>query len=128
MFGIVAFALICLFVILFLKTTNPQTAAVTAAAAGCMLLAYLVLKVYPPLKELLCELEQVGVPSRLITYVLKTFGICYLTKFAADLCDDFGQTSLGSKVEFAGKVSIFILTLPLLKTILSGALSLLEDI
>jgi hypothetical protein len=41
------------------------------------------------------------------------------------LCADFGQTSLGEKVQMAGKVALLVLSLPILQNILEVGLSLL---
>lgn len=50
--------------------------------------------------------------------VLKILAIAYITDFTAQLCKDAGETSIGSKVELAGKVIIFYAAMPILTAIL----------
>lgn len=96
-----------------------------AAAAGVMMLFYIIKQIYTPVKDFLQILTDYGINSELISYLLKSLGICFLTKFSAELCADFGQSSLSGKVEMAGKAALFILSFPLIKDILNTGLSLL---
>ncbi|MEE1277947.1 MAG: SpoIIIAC/SpoIIIAD family protein, partial [Acutalibacteraceae bacterium] len=59
---------------------------------------------------------------------LKALGICYITQFAADVCRDFGQTALASKAELAGKCAIFLLSLPLVTSIVEIAVNMIGGI
>lgn len=53
---------------------------------------------------------------------LKALGISYIATFAADMCRDFGLSSLAQTTEIAGKVTIFVLSLPLMTAVLDAAL------
>ena len=48
-----------------------------------------------------------------------------ISKFAADLCRDNGQSALADKAELAGRVSLIILSLPFFKSIVNVATSLI---
>ena len=50
--------------------------------------------------------------------ILKVLAVAYITDFTAQLCKDAGETTIGSKVELAGKVIIFYLAMPILTAIL----------
>lgn len=121
----VAFAIIALILVLFLKNYHPEYAIMASAAAGIILLVTVLFQIYKPVVSLFEKIEEFGVDSSLVSYILKAFGVCYITKFASELCSDFGQTSLSGKVELAGRAAIFALTLPLLKSILELATSLI---
>ena len=53
---------------------------------------------------------------------LKALGISYITTFAADICRDFGLSALAQVSETAGKITIFLLSLPLVTAVLEAAL------
>ena len=125
MIKIIIFAFIGLALILFLKAYRPEYAMLATAAAGAILLVLIISEVYSPLSKLFLLLEDYGINGELTTYLLKAFAICYLTKFATDICTDFGQTSLSGKVELAGRAAIFILSLPIISGILHTGLSLI---
>ncbi len=46
---------------------------------------------------------------------LKAVAIGYISQFAADTCRDFGQAAIAAKAELAGKIMIFLITLPVLQ-------------
>ena len=52
---------------------------------------------------------------------VKALGICILTGFIADTCREVGQLSLASKAEFAGRCAIFVLSVPMLLSLLNTA-------
>ena len=58
--------------------------------------------------------------------ILKVLAVAYITDFNAQLCKDAGETTIGSKVELAGKVIIFYLAMPILTAILELIGSLLN--
>lgn len=53
---------------------------------------------------------------------LKALGISYITAFAADLCRDFGLSALAQSAEIVGKITIFVLSMPLMTSLLDTAL------
>ena len=57
--------------------------------------------------------------------LIKVLVIAYLTDFTSQLCIDAGETSIGSKVELAGKIIIFYVSLPILVSILQLVNSIL---
>ena len=58
--------------------------------------------------------------------ILKVLAVAYITDFTAQLCKDAGETTIGSKVELAGKGIIFYLAMPILTAILELIGSLLN--
>ena len=50
--------------------------------------------------------------------IIKVLVVAYLADFTAQLCNDASEKSIGSKVELAGKIIIFYLSLPILVSIL----------
>lgn len=57
---------------------------------------------------------------------LKALGICVITGFIADVCRDAGQTALANKAELAGRCAVFILSLPLLSSLLDTAVGFIK--
>lgn len=56
------------------------------------------------------------------TTALKALGISYISTFASDICRDFGLSALAQTSEITGKIMIFILSLPLVSSVLEAAL------
>ena len=60
-----------------------------------------------------------------IGIVLKILAIAYITSFCSEICKDSGAGSIGSKVEFAGKIMILGLAIPILMAVLDSILQIL---
>lgn len=50
--------------------------------------------------------------------IIKVLAVAYITDFTAQFCKDAGENSVGSKVELAGKITIFYIAMPILTSIL----------
>ncbi len=50
--------------------------------------------------------------------IVKVLVVAYLADFTSQLCKDAGERAIGSKVELAGKIVIFYLSMPILLAIL----------
>ena len=49
-----------------------------------------------------------------LTIVLKVVGIAYLAEFGSQLCEDAGEKAIGGKIQWAGKVMIFVVATPVI--------------
>ena len=56
--------------------------------------------------------------SQMQEILWKALGICYITGIAGDLCQDCGESALAKTVELWGRLSLVLLSLPLLETLL----------
>lgn len=66
-----------------------------------------------------------GVDESLFAGVLKIIGVGYITEYASALCTDYGVTSIANKMQLAGKVAIFFMTMPVLAKLVSVISSML---
>ena len=79
------------------------------------------------INNMIQQLRQIsGLSPAVVTPVIKTVGVAILTRFAAEICKDTGEGGLAACVETAGTAAALLLTLPLLKTVLSMLTGLLE--
>lgn len=84
------------------------------AAVGIAAAAYLT----PVVSQMQALFERINLPSAYLTILWKALGICYLTGIAGDLCQDCGESALARTVELWGRLSLVLLSLPLLETLL----------
>ena len=120
---IVAVAFFCVVaavLVVFLRQHRPDFALLLSAAAGVVAVVYILSPAVDAMKSMGARLEDAGL-SAVFTVLLKTIGVCYVTDFSADLCRDFGQSSLASKVELAGRISVVVLCFPLVEGLLQLA-------
>ena len=69
--------------------------------------------------------DKVNIPSMYISLIIKLIGICYIIEFAISLCNDCGEKSIASKLEFGGKIIIMTMSFPILLSIVDTIISLI---
>ena len=60
----------------------------------------------------------IGINETYIKIILKMIGIAYLSEFTATICRDAGQNAIAGQVDFFGKISMIIVSLPVLQSLL----------
>lgn len=122
---IVSFAFITLFVILVFKNRRDDLAIGISIAAGIAIFIFMLDKITSVL-QLLQELAlKANIDFIYLNTVFKILGIAYLASFCSEICKDAGQGSLAAKVEFAGKILILVLAIPILMAVLQSILRIM---
>ena len=109
-----------------LKKESPEYSAVIGLAAGVVATLLIFGSIGNAITGLIEKIEEYGIKTEYFSVALKALGIGYITSFVADACRDCGQTSLATKAELAGKCAIFVVSLPLLMTVLDIAVGFLK--
>ena len=121
---IVAFIIITLMIELTLEKVNKEYAILLTIVTSVMVLIFVVVKL-DGIISLLDELvKKAGINKEYLTVLLKVTGIAYLVELTKNICVDAGNSSLASKVEMAGKISIVALTVPIITGVVSVIISI----
>ena len=64
----------------------------------------------------------IKVDSAYIGILLKMLGIAFVADFSANICKDAGYSMVAGQVELAGKLSILLLSTPILNALLDTIL------
>ncbi len=107
-----------------LRRTNPEAASALAVCTGVMLFGWVMSEALPVLMEAEAWLRDAGAENPWIVLLLKCLGTCLVVQFAADCCRDVGEYALAGRVEFAGKVAVAVLSMPMFRAVLQLALAL----
>ena len=62
--------------------------------------------------------SMLSIDSSYIALILKMIGIAYAAGFAMDVCKDAGYTAIGNQIETFAKISILVVSLPVLLSFL----------
>lgn len=63
--------------------------------------------------------SKLGMDDTYLNIVLKVVAIAYLAEFGSQLCEDAGEKAIGSKVQWAGKVMIFVVASPVILALMN---------
>ena len=69
--------------------------------------------------------DKTGIDSQLFIVLLKIVGLGYLVEFSAGVCRDSGNSSIADKVVLAGKILIFIMSMPIISNLFNIILELI---
>lgn len=105
--------------ILLKQYGKPEYAVVVQISTGTILILSVIVKVSELITELTSLSTTIGLNADYIKLLIKVLGICIITQFVSELCKDSGENSLASQIEFAGKIIVVTLMLPLLKSIIN---------
>lgn len=74
------------------------------------------------LKLLVNTIREIGsfikIDSSYITTLIKMLGITYLAEFSSGICKDAGYQTIAIQIEMFGKITILVLSLPILLALL----------
>ena len=125
-FKILGILLVSSVLCLILRQKNSEYAMLISVATGIITASLILRHLSMAIETIKNYIEAYGIETEYFKVALKALGIGYVTSFIADTCRDSGQTSLASKAELAGKAAIFVLSLPLLVSVLNIAVGLIE--
>ena len=116
------FAFTALFIYLLLKQTKSDLGPLVILVAGAGILIGQLGEVIDFINDIA---NKANIDTVYIGIVLKILAIAYITSFCSEICKDSGAGSIGSKVEFAGKIMILGLAIPILMAVLDSILQIL---
>ncbi|MCD8090676.1 MAG: stage III sporulation protein AD [Clostridiales bacterium] len=107
-----------------LKKDCPQIA-ICITAITCILILGFVLPKLGAVTALLENIDNMMTGENgYVKLVLKIVAVAYISSFGAKLCRDFGESSVGDKIELGGKIIILIVSLP----VITGLLDMLGEL
>ena len=108
-----------------LKKYVPEYSIMINIVASIIVFSVILYEFLPAVNQIKNLLHNTKISNDYIIILFKSLGICFITQFASDSCNDAGESSLSSKVELAGKVAIIITAVPLFEKVTNTALNLI---
>lgn len=121
---IVAIGLIAAVLVVVVKSQRPELAVLLSVSAGVVLFL-LVLGKIGAIMDIVRDLaDRAGISMVYLGTILKIVGIAYIAEFGAQICRDAGEGAIATKIEFAAKVLIMVLAVPIVVAVLQALLKL----
>jgi stage III sporulation protein AD len=108
-----------------LKAQRPEIALQVSIITGILIFIVVIVKLSAVINFLQTFTKKADIDSTYITILLKIVGIAYIAEFGAEVCKDAGESSIASKIELAGKVTIVILAVPIVSSLLDLVVKLM---
>lgn len=117
-FKIVMIGLVAALLSSIIKEWKPQVAIVLGMAAGIIIFLLMLSKFNLVIQALERIASKADIDMVYLNTVFKIIGISYISSLGIELCKDAGQNSIAGKIEFAGKMLIIVLALPILMAVI----------
>lgn len=123
---IIGIGLVTAITAVLLRTSRPELSFAVTIAGSVIILMFSI-ELLSGTFAIFTEIgEKTGIDNTLIKVILKIVAIGYLVEFAAGIVEDFGAKSIADKLVLAGKVIIFTISVPIVRTMIALIGSFLE--
>lgn len=122
---VVGIGLIGTVLAVFVKERNKEAALLVSLSTGLIIFLFALSKIGAVIEVLSNLATRANINMFYLSTVLKIIGIAYIAEFGAQICRDAGEGSTAAKVEFAAKILVMVLALPIIVAILESILRLI---
>ena len=122
---VIGLAFVVIVAVTVVKQTKPEFAVLVGVAGSILIFFYIIDLLEQAFGIFSYILENTGLNSELFVILLKIIGIGYLTEFSANICADSGNNAVASKILLAGKLVIFVLAIPVIKSLIDIIVSIM---
>lgn len=112
-FKIIGIALIGAMIAVFLKERTPQFSMMVSLSTGIVIFLLVGENIREVVSQLKTMVASAGMESDSVRLILKICGIGIVAEYFTNVIADAGETAIAKKAEFAAKIIIFIMILPL---------------
>ncbi len=127
-FKLVGIALTGVVVVTLLKNSKPEFSVFATIATGIVM----VITMLSALQEVVLAFDSIveksGVNDEVFSAVLKIIGIGYLTEYSSSVATDAGCDSIAQKLQFGGKIVIFLMSISIVKSLVDVVSTLVSSI
>lgn len=122
---IVGLGFVVTLLILIVKQERPEIALQLSLALTAIIFLMMLAKINVVLNLFRDLAERANINQLYLNTILKIIGIAYITEFGAQVCKDAGEGAVASKIEFAGKVMVMVLAIPIITLVIDTIVRLI---
>lgn len=126
LFKLIGIAMIGVTVVLLLKTAKPEFAVFGTIATGVVMVVFMLSYLQDVVLAFDGVVKKSGIDDGVFSAVLKIIGIGYITEYSSSIASDAGCGSIASKLQFGGKLTIFIMSISIVSQLVETVSNLLK--
>ena len=101
-----------------LRQQKGEFAMMISIAVGAVIFYMLKDEAFAAVSAVTAAVERMGIKTEHMSVLFKVIGIAYLTQFGASVCADAGEKAIAMKIELAGRLSIILMTIPVMLAVI----------
>ncbi len=110
---------------LIIRSQRPEIAVQISITLATIIFLLVLAKINVILNLFRDLAEKASVNQAYLNTLLKIIGIAYITEFGAQVCRDAGEGAVAGKIEFAGKVLVMVMAIPIIALVLETIVRLM---
>lgn len=124
-FKVLGIGLITLLAYIIIKPLKPELAVFITLAGVTIILFSCIDGLMSVVETMTQFVQKTGINTQLFACVLKIIGIGYVTEFSSSLCTTAGNSTIADMISLAGKITIFLLSMPILSSLINLIIEIL---
>jgi stage III sporulation protein AD len=122
---IIGLGFVVTLLILIIKQQRPELAIQLGLTLSAIIFLMVLSKLAVVLDLFRDLAEKANISQMYLNTILKIIGIAYVTEFGAQVCRDAGEGAVAGKIEFAGKILVMVLAIPIIALVLDTIVRLI---
>ena len=122
---IIEISLIVTMLMLVLKKERPEIAVQISLLLSVIIFLIMLDKIQVVLILFRDMAERANMNYMYLQTILKIIGIAYIAEFGSQVCRDAGEGAVANKIEFAAKILIMVMAVPIIALVLDTIVRLL---
>lgn len=122
---IVGLGFVVTLLILTIKRERPEIAVQLSLTLATIIFLIVLTKINVILNLFRDMADKANISQMYLNTILKIIGISYITEFGAQVCRDAGEGAVASKIEFAGKVLVMVMAVPIIALVMDTIVRLI---
>lgn len=123
-FNIAGLGLVATILIVIIKQQRPELAIQLSIVVGIVIFSMMLGKINSVITVMQQLAEKSNISLLYMGTILKIVGVAYIAEFGAQICRDAGEGAIASKVEFAAKVIVIVLAIPVIVAVFDALLKM----
>lgn len=115
---IVGLGFVVTLLILIIRQQKPELAVQLGITLAAIIFLMVLSKIQVVLNIFQDLADKANISQMYLNTILKIIGIAYITEFGSQVCRDAGEGAVAGKIEFAGKIMIMVMAIPIIALVL----------
>jgi stage III sporulation protein AD len=103
---------------LIIRQQKPELAVQLGLTLAVVIFLMVLSKIQVVLNVFQDLADKANISQMYLNTILKIIGIAYITEFGSQVCRDAGEGAVAGKIEFAGKILIMVMAIPIIALVL----------
>lgn len=121
---VVGLGLVAALLAVILREYRPEMAMQVSLVAGIIIIMLVIDRVVLTVNVISDMAVGAGINLIYLQTLLRIVGIAYLAEFGAQVCRDAGESNIASRIEFAAKIIILVMAVPVIAAVMDKVLLL----